>query len=328
MDPAQLYDSEILPTITAMAAQMPSNPMPVHDTASRRVGTDFVMQLIATRTPSRTDVASKDYHTTTADGHSLLLRWTHSTASPPHPSRPGPAALYVHGGGMIAGSVALTACLVETHVSLSGVPMLSVEYRLAPEHPHPTPVNDAYAGLLWLHAHASELGVDPARVAIIGESAGGGIAAGTALLARDKGLSPGLALQILVYPMLDDRTRQSLPEHEPFYLWNSMDNVTGWSALLGFDVSGPQAEAREVEAYAAPARAKSLKGLPRALIDVGTLDLFVGEDVEYAARLLREGVPVELHVRPGVPHAFDWLVPEIGASKRAFEDRVRVLRSL
>ena len=143
------------------------------------------MAQTAAMQPTPADVTITDFHTVADDGTQLLLRWYVKAGA-----APGPAALYLHGGGMILGSVALYDGPVARYVSSSGVPMLSVDYRLAPEHPHPIPVEDAYAGLLWLSEHADELGVDPGRIAVMGDSAGGGLAAGLALLTRDRRARP------------------------------------------------------------------------------------------------------------------------------------------
>jgi acetyl esterase/lipase len=140
--------------------------------------------------------------------------------------------LYLHGGGMILGSVAIFDGPVSRYVAHTGVAMPSIEFRLAPEHPHPTPVEDAYAGLVWLAAHAEELGVDRNRIAVIGDSAGGGLAAGVSILNRDRG-GPALARQILLYPMLDDRNTNVDPHIAPFAGWSYDHNITGWNALLG-----------------------------------------------------------------------------------------------
>ncbi len=196
---------------------------------------------------------------------------------------------------------ALYDTAVRDYVATSGVPMLVVDYRVAPEHPHPTPVEDCYAALVWLAENAGELGVDPARIAVMGDSAGGGLAAGVCLLARDRG-GPAVAQQLLIYPMLDDRPATPDPQLLPFLTWTYDDNVTGWGALLG-EGAGTDA----VSPYAAPARADDLAGLPDTYIDVGDLDIFRDEDITYARRLADAGVPTELHVYPGCPHAFEAL---------------------
>jgi acetyl esterase/lipase len=223
---------------------------------------------------------------------------------------------------MIVGNFGLFDAPLSRYVSASGVPMLSVDYRVAPEHPHPVPVEDSYAGLRWLSDHADELGVDPARIAVMGDSAGGGLAAAVALLARDRS-GPVVARQILLYPMLDDRNTTPDPEIVPFAGWSYDDNATGWGALLGNAVGGP-----EVSAYAAPARATDLSGLPAAYIEVGQLDIFRDEDLEYARRLSLAGVPVEFHLYPGVPHEFDAIAFDSDVAQRARAGLIRVLRSL
>ena len=172
-----------------------------------------------------------DRHTlTTADGATLDLDWYHTPAG-----QPGSAVLYLHGGGMIFGLEHLGRLYdlaVRDYVATSGVPMLMVDYRIAPEHPHPTPVEDCYAALRWLADNATTLGVDPARIGVMGDSAGGGLAAGVCLLARDRG-GPPVAQQLLIYPMLDDRAHSPDPQLLPFLTWTYDDNVTGWAALLG-----------------------------------------------------------------------------------------------
>jgi acetyl esterase/lipase len=200
--------------------------------------------------------------------------------------------------------------------------MLAVDYRLAPEHPHPTPVEDCYTGLCWLADHVDELSVDPARIGVMGDSAGGGLAAAAALLARDRG-GPHLATQILVYPMLDDRNTTPDPEIAPFAVWSYDDNTTGWGALLGDAIGGP-----DVPAYAAPARATDLSGLPACYIEVGQLDIFRDEDLAYAERLSRAGVTVEFHLRPGVPHEFDTYAHASDVARRSGADRLRALHGI
>jgi acetyl esterase/lipase len=211
---------------------------------------------------------------------------------------------------------------VRDYVATSGVPMLVVDYRIAPQHPHPTPVEDCYAALRWLADNAAKLGVDPSRIGVMGDSAGGGLAAGVSLLARDRG-GPPIAQQLLVYPMLDDRSHTPDPQLLPFLTWTYDDNVTGWAALLG-DSAGTDA----VSPYAAPARVTDVSGLPDTYIDVGDLDIFRDEDIAYARRLSDAGVPTELHLHPGCPHAFEALARGADISQRAIGDRVRRLRAL
>lgn len=270
-----------------------------------------------------TDVEVRRYDLTASDGAVLPLTWYEPTAE----ARTASAAmLYLHGGGMIA-SLEQTApvydVVVRQYVSQSSVPALVVDYRVAPEHPHPTPVEDCYAALQWLEAHAAELNVDPTRLAVGGDSAGGGLAAGVALLARDRS-GPPLALQLLIYPMLDDRTVVPDPQlPSEFLVWNYDDNVTGWEALLGAAFGGA-----DVSPYAAPARAADLTGLPPAYIDVGDLDIFRDEDIDYARSLLAAGVPTELHVFPGCPHGFEVVAADLSVSRQALDNRVRRLAAL
>jgi acetyl esterase/lipase len=211
-----------------------------------------------------------------------------------------PAILHIHGGGYVMGAPEGGLATDAAYVVQLGAVVVSVDYRLAPETPHPGPVEDCYAALAWLHANAEMLGVDPGRVAISGESAGGGLAAGLALLSRDRGEYP-IAFQHLIFPMLDDRTATDA-DPSPYlgqYVWTRDDNVFGWTALLGQAPGGP-----DVSPYAAAARAGDVAGLPPTYMICGALDLFIEENLEYARRLIRAGVPTELHVYPGAPHAF------------------------
>ncbi|GGF48168.1 esterase [Marmoricola endophyticus] len=218
-----------------------------------------------------------------------------------HPAEPsGAALLHVHGGGYVMGSAQMADLTNRAIAEQVGMLVVSVDYRLAPEHPHPAPVEDCYAGLVWLAENAEELGVDPARIGVKGESAGGGLAAALALLARDRG-GPGLAFQHLVYPMLDDRTPGG-DDAQPYageYVWTTVNNRFGWESLLGGQVGAP-----DTSPYAVPARAADLAGLPPTYLATGSIDLFVEEDLDYARRLLRAGVPTEVHVYPGAFHAF------------------------
>src|SRR3984893_12420864 len=232
-----------------------------------------------------------------------------------------PALFWIHGGGYVMGDIEQDDRLMKQFVKRIACVAVSVDYRLAPEQPFPAPVEDCYAGLKWLFAHADELGVEPARIAIGGASRGGGLAAGLALLARDRG-EVQVAFQLLIYPMIDDRnvTPASYAITDP-RMWNRECNLLGWKAYLGRD--GGWAD---VSPYAAAARATDLTNLPPAYIPVGALDLFVDENIEYAQRLIRAGVPTELHVYPGAFHGFDLFAPSAMVSKQFKADRDSALK--
>ena len=232
---------------------------------------------------------------------------------PTGPSRTGPALLWIHGGGYLIGSAAQDDQLCRRFARELGATVASVAYRLAPENPYPVPLEDCYTALAWLVGLPS---VDPARVAIGGASAGGGLAAALALLARDRGEIP-LAAQLLVYPMLDDRTvdRDDLdnPGHR---LWNQSSNKFGWACYLAD--ADPD--------VAVPARREDLSGLPPAWMGVGTLDLFHDEDLAYAERLRAAGVPCQVEVVSGAFHGFDGIVPKAEVSQSFFNSQCAVLR--
>jgi acetyl esterase/lipase len=303
-------------------------PLPIGDIENRRVNGHRMFDYVATTWQPVADVDVERHTLTTADGATLPLGWYHTPrrlGPPPESPGPGSAVLYLHGGGMIFGLEHLGLVYdlaVRDYVATTGVPMLVVDYRIAPEHPHPTPVEDCYAALQWLAGNSQTLGVDPARIGVMGDSAGGGLAAGVCLLARDRG-GPPIAQQLLIYPMLDDRPHIPDPQLLPFLTWTYDDNVTGWAALLG-DAAGTDA----VSPFAAPARASDLSGLPDTYIDVGDLDIFRDEDITYARRLSDAGVPTELHLHPGCPHAFEALARGADVSQRAINDRLRRLHTL
>jgi acetyl esterase/lipase len=232
--------------------------------------------------------------------------------------------LHLHGGGYVLGRPERVDLRNRYIAADIGCVVVSVDYRLAPETPFPGPVEDCYASLLWLHRQADALGVDVTRLAVKGESAGGGLGACLALLARDRKEVP-LSHQFLVYPMLDDRTA-SASESDPHeysgeFLWTRENNRYGWRAMLG----GKEPGGEDVSPYCAAARAKDLRGLPATFLQVGSLDLFVEENIEYARRLLRAGVPTELHVYPGGFHGLD-LVPDTKIKKAFARDAHLALR--
>ena len=226
---------------------------------------------------------------------------------------PAPCLYSIHGGGYIMGHRSMDDFRFDRWCPRLGFIGVSVEYRLAPETPYPGPLEDCYAGLAWLHDHADELGVDRSRIGIGGASAGGGLAAALALLARDCGELP-VSFQLLGYPMIDDR--QTTPSSGwPVPIWNPSSNEFGWRSYLG-SLYGTD----DIPYTAAPSRAPDLSGLPPALVYVGTLDGFCDEDVLYAMRLYQAGVPTELHVYPGAPHGFDGITPGTSLARRCQRD--------
>ncbi|KXK63107.1 esterase [Micromonospora rosaria] len=237
---------------------------------------------------------------------------------------PYPVIYNTHGGGMVAGGTRTVELADELdRAQPLGLAVVAVEYRLAPEHPDPAPREDCYAGLLWTAEHAAELGLDPERIVVSGNSAGGCLAAGLALLARDRG-GPRLLGQMLQCPMLDDRcAAPSQTQLARAGLWDGTSNRYGWTALLGARRGTP-----DVSPYAAPARAGDLGGLPPAFIDVGSVEALRDEAVDYATRIWQAGGEAELHVWSGAFHSFDEWVPEAVVSrtaKRAREDWLRRL---
>ena len=330
--PYQL-NPEWLAAAKPIMASMPVGKMipnpAIHDVDSRRANSKAVIPHSTAFLPEPADVVITDHEFQSFDGATLCISQFQPGSAP---ETGGPAALHVHGGGMITGSVKWFARQTAILSSRSGVPLFSVGYRLAPEHPHPTPVKDVYAALLWLQDNAERFGIDKTRIALVGESAGGGIAAGAVLMARDAKLEPPLAKQVLVMPMLDDRTIDASaydPEFLKPLVWSIADNITGWSALLGKKLETESADDVADLQYASPARAADLRGLPPTFVEVGTLDLFCREDVDFAMRLVRDGQSmVELHVYPGLVHGFHSLGFESEVVQMALTNRSQALKSL
>jgi acetyl esterase/lipase len=234
---------------------------------------------------------------------------------------PRPAIYHTHGGGMVMGDRRLGVDTFVPYVVSGSAVVVSVEYRLAPEHPDPALVEDCYAGLAWVAKNAAELGIDAEHLMIAGTSAGGGLAAGTALLARDRDF-PQLSHQVLICPMLDDRFETASSRMlDDEGIWDRNDNLYGWNALLGERRGGP-----DVSPYAAPARAEDLSGLPRTYLDVGSVESFRDEVLTYASRLCEAGVSVDLHMWGGAFHGFDLVAPHAAvahASNAARDEFIR-----
>ncbi|GAA0281884.1 alpha/beta hydrolase [Cryptosporangium japonicum] len=234
---------------------------------------------------------------------------------------PVPAIYDIHGGGFILGSMDIDDATNRRFCEELGVVVVSVEYRLAPEHPFPAGLEDCYAGLLWLRAHTDELGVDADRIAVHGISAGGGLAAALALLSRDRG-GPALVFQYLGVPEVDDRlATRSMTEFVDTPLWNRPNAIVSWDSYLGAGRRGGP----DVSQYAAPARATDLRGLPPAYVSAMEFDPLRDESVAYALALVAAGVSVELHLFPGTFHGSS-LVETAEVSKRESTEALAVLR--
>lgn len=239
------------------------------------------------------------------DGGTILL----SIFAPAEPSAvPRPCIYSIHGGGLMFGNRFVGVHSALAWAASPGAVVASVEYRLVPEHPHPAPVEDCYSGLAWLAEHATELNIDPRRIMVAGSSGGGLLAAGVALLARDRN-GPALCAQLLSCPMLDDRLETvSSQQYVEGDLWNRKSGLLAWKLLLC---------GREADIYAAPGRAKDMSRLPPTFIDVGSADTLRDEGVAYASRLWEHGVQTELHVWPGGFHGFDVIAPSARLSVQA-----------
>ena len=220
------------------------------------------------------------------------------------------ALLYIHGGGMMIGAPQMDDGLLSNLAAELDILIVSPEYRLAPEHPYPAPLGDCHEAWQWMLDHSSQRGIDTKKIAIGGESAGGGLAAGLVLRIHDEG-GPRPIAQWLFCPMLDDRTAmdRSLDQVD-HYIWSNKLNLAGWTSYLGAKIGTDQ-----VPSYAAPSRRVDYNGLPKAWIGVGDVELFYQEDKKYAENLKAAGVPCELDVVAGGPHAFEGLAPEAQVSK-------------
>lgn len=259
-----------------------------------------------------TGLIARDVAVTSYDGTEIVL----SVIQRPERTGAGPCIYYVHGGGMVIGDRWTGVLGLADWTQRLNAVIVTVEYRLAPEYPDPIPVEDCYAGLVWTADHSEELGIDPGRLMVAGASAGGGLAAGTALLARDR-QGPALCAQLLMCPMLDDRdSTVSTVQFDGAGTWSRGSNATGWTALLG-----ERRGSENVSIYAAPARAADVAGLPPTYIDCGSAEVFRAEDVAYATSIWSAGGQAELHVWAGDFHGFDVFAPDSRVSSQAVATR-------
>jgi acetyl esterase/lipase len=228
-----------------------------------------------------------------------------------------PALVYIHGGGMIMGSISGEAALTQMFCAEANVVVISVDYRKAPENPYPAGADDCYSAAQWVFANAAELDIDPDNIGIYGGSAGGGLALAVVLMARDRG-SMKFKYMMPIYPMIDDRNEtSSTHEVTEVGIWDRSGNIEAWAWYLG---------GKPADGYAAPARMEDVSGLPPAYIDVGEMDAFRDEDIAFAQRLMQAGVPCELRIYPGAYHASEVFAPEAELSKRIWAGRVDALK--
>ncbi|KAL3455242.1 alpha/beta hydrolase fold-domain-containing protein [Aspergillus heterothallicus] len=321
-------NAEYLQVLEEMQVKIRKAPrLPLDDADGRRA---MIAQRFSGVQPFDYDVGNvsvRQYWVQLSDGHRLQIFGFHPvlpSSSSSAPSSSTAAVLHFHGGGMTMGSALDSQSLLAWYASMAEISVFSVEYRLAPEHPYPTPVEDCYASLKWLYREAKALSINPSRIGVMGDSAGGGLAAAVALLARDrKEISHPLAKQILIQPMLDDRDGSTVCPSSGFGTWTWDDNSAAWGAFLGSD-SGSQ---DVLLACAVPARASHLRGLPSTYIEVGTLDIFHGHVLEFTARLREAQVDVDCQIYPGVPHAFHSILGNARMASTARQNHLRALQS-
>jgi acetyl esterase/lipase len=312
MSRRDLIDPESRVPLEGLLEVMPGGFNAIPDIVQRRAAVQGM--LAALEVPPNPRVTSEDRTVPGPEGQPdigvRIYRPVEATGSLP-------GIVFIHGGGMILGDVAGEDAAAGLLCAEVGAVVVSVEYRLAPEHPHPAPVEDCYAGLVWTAKNASELGIVEHRLAVYGGSAGGGLAIGIALLARDRG-GPALRFLMPIYPMIDERNvTASSHEITDIGIWDRAGNVEAWDWYLG---------GKEADQYAAPRLAEDVSGLPPTFIDVGTVDLFRDEDIAFAQRLMQAGVPTELHVNPGSYHASETFAPDAALSRRIWAMRVDALR--
>lgn len=309
---------EVDPQVAAGLAQVfgpDQAPTPARgDWRTRRDTTHAVFENLAKIHPPPQDVTHGDVVIEGGSGEPMTIRIYRRDDR-----QGGAVLLYLHGGGMIMGDLETHDGLCRTYASLTGLDVVAVDYRVAPEHPFPAPLDDCMAALRWIVGEGVAWGFDADRVVVAGESAGGGLAAAVALRARDEG-GPRLAGLLLAYPMLDDRTYRLDEKLEEHAVWGYDDHLTAWGCYRGDT-------APNESGYHTPLRAQDLSGLPPTYLDCGELDIFRQENLAFALRLLEARVRLELHLHPAVPHAFEVFAPDAAVSRRAMADRKRAILS-
>ncbi|MDP4095236.1 alpha/beta hydrolase [Paenibacillus sp. P96] len=304
------FDNKVAPELRPILSMIP--PMKLPDDLAR-------LRQSRSKSPSQKsdDVLTTSRLISGADGREIPVNIYEPTKKNQDQL---PAVLWMHGGGFVFGLSPVDDGLCETLVKTADCVVVSVDYRLAPEHPYPAAIEDCYEALLWMSEASEELNIDLSRLAIAGQSAGGGLTAALSLMARDKG-GPAIAFQMPLYPMIDDRhtTPSSYEIADEVPVWNRSHSLAAWNLYLGEHATG------DISPYAAPARAQNLAGLPPTYTCVGQLDPFRDETIEYVTRLAQAGVNVEFHLYPGCFHGFDVMVPTAEVSERARNGYINAL---
>lgn len=304
------YDPELVPGLTAFVDLVERIPLRADTIAENRAHFATIIPPIDSQAAGRA-VSIEQRVIAGAGGDSPGIELT--VVRPSASSGPGrPAVLGIHGGGYVLGNRFFQTAELIDLAERFGTIGVAVEYRLAPEHQAPAGAEDCYAALEWLAANADELGIDPARIIVTGTSAGGGLAAAVALMARDRG-GPSLAGQLLNTPMLDDRNDTvSSWQYDGLGAWDRNNNDAGWDAMLAHDRGSDR-----VHPFQAPARASDLSGLPPAYLEVGSAEVFRSETIDYARRIWAAGGEAELHVWSGAYHGFSGFSPDAVVSRAA-----------
>jgi len=305
-------DPESREPLLALLEALPGGFNAIPDIEARRATLYGMLEAMSKDVPPNENVTKED-RTIAGPGGDLAIR----VYRPVNATGTLPGLFFIHGGGMVLGNLdsddGVPTMLCET----LGALVISVDYRLAPEHPAPAAIDDCYAALKWMGDNAAELGYNPERLAVYGGSAGGGLAIAIALMVRDHG-GPSIRFLMPIYPMIDDRNETS-SSHEvtEVGIWDRAGNIESWAWYLG---------GKPANQYSAPARATDLTGLPPTFIDVGEMDMFRDEDITFAQRLLASGVPTELHVYPGAYHASEIFAPTAALSQRIWATRIAALQ--
>ncbi len=305
-------DPESLVPLAALYEALPGGFNAIPDIVARRETLYGMLAQMTADLPPNENVATED-RTIAGPAGDLGIR----IYQPVGVEGPKPGLYFIHGGGMVLGNLDTDHLTAVMLCEALGAVVVSVDYRLAPEHPYPAGPDDCFAGLAWMAENADDIGLDPARLALFGGSAGGGLALATALRARDEG-GPALSFVMAPYPMIDDRNETASSQAiTDIGIWDRAGNIEAWGWYLG---------GQPADHYAAPARAGDLAGLPATFIDVGDQDMFLDEDVEFAGRLEHAGVPVELHVYPGAYHASEVFAPTANLSQQIWSNRLAALQ--